>query len=517
TGRCSAALDDVRCLKDPFGTCEGTDLAQLNFVTGGDGAALFTTLKTNRLVTCRGGDLVNSQKNICRTADTATAACLRNPFGNCTTELGTGNIATYRTNRVTYCEGASAAQGAIINTSTATIGNTDINLCNAPSTEIDAAGIICGDTVQSSLSVVAGTGDTRDPFRAVCRQIAEYNTKRTTWLNSCLSVSVPSDSPYTCNYATQIAYCNVADGGRPTNCPAVQIVSNWAALNTNTNGVIVDPVEYQTIRGVKNNFLNNFGHALAVFPSAHMEHLNHDGTSSGTTLVGARLEVANFPSILAFSARSLAVNYTSGDISALTDENDGVDGVQIDDPYNAGTEITVAEGDVKTRAGHQRFYAGIRPLGSFSLGAPIFDRSTPEAVWNGSIHWIGNGSAANSQTEERTPRTNFKMRVNYNTRVIEGAVPVTLGNTTGNHIVIDGEYTQAGIINGKAYIRNYTANPNGTSTPNILAAGAHDTNMEGIVSGILGYRGAVGVFVGPEINGTTVTDSFSGGFVVRPQ
>ena len=285
-------------------------------------------------------------------------------------------------------------------------------------------------------------------------------------------------------------------GGRPTNCPAVQATTDWRDINTNTIGNTVDPVGYETIRGVKNNFINNFG--SAAFPGTYVEELNSNGATGGAA-ARATLDVTGFPGILALTARAIAVNYTAEEVAA---------GAMVDDGLGSGGMRAATTSD--TRPGHQRYYVGIRPLGSFSLGAPIFDRAVTNAVWNGSIHWIGNGTAANSNTTAR----DFKMLVNYDTRVIQGAVPITVGDTTGNHLVINGGYTQAGIITGDAYINRFASDPNAATVPVIGVAPADNL---GQVSGILGYRGAVGVFVGPEINGTTVTDSFSGGFVVRPQ
>ena len=507
--RCTAAiaLPALICLKDPFSTCDDTSV--YNIATG-TGADYITEVRTNRRTYCNVNNNINTQTAICRSATQLAADCLQNPFSaNCENEIGAGIWDEYRTTRVNYCKNLNAAQGLASSSSgSATIGNAanSVNLCNVAGM-VDAVDAICGDT--NPATFVAGANNTNDPFITVCRQLTEYNPKRRQWLDSCLSATVPhGTSPYACNYTTQRAYCNV-ESSRPTNCPAVQATTDWRDINTNINGVIVDPVGYETIRGVKNNFINNFG--SAEFPDTYVEALNSSGTTGGTA-ARARVQVSGFPGILALTARTIAVNYTIND-----DLDDNTAGIQVDNPASPGNMITVTTSD--THPGHQRYYVGISPLGGFSVGAPIFDRSVPEAVWNGSIHWIGNGAATNSQPGETAPRTNFKMRVNYETRVIEGAVSVAVTNSagTGNHLVIDGDYTQAGIINGKAYIRDYTANPNGTSTPNILAAGTHDTNMEGIVSGILGYRGAVGVFVGPEINGTTVTDSFSGGFVVRPQ
>ncbi|MCA8834439.1 MAG: hypothetical protein K8953_05065, partial [Proteobacteria bacterium] len=270
TGRCAPALDDVRCLKDPFGTCEGTDLAQLNFVAGGDGGALFTTLKTNRQLTCRGGDLVNSQKNICRTAHTATAACLRNPFGNCTTELGAGNLSDYRTNRLAYCRNsANAAQTSISNTNTATISDTNVNLCNAPSTEIDAAGIICGSTSDSTFAFQAGLDNMRDPFIAACLQITDYNDERSTRISNC-STAASDQSTWTCNYAAQATYCDIAPSGSiPTGCPPIQTVTRWRE----SFGTAVAFSDAAAKAGSQNKFINNFN---AAGPDAGLEVVEYN-------------------------------------------------------------------------------------------------------------------------------------------------------------------------------------------------------------------------------------------------
>ena len=112
-----------------------------------------------------------------------------------------------------YCKTLSAAQGLASSSSgSATIGNTaNVNLCNVAGA-IDAVDAICGDT--NPATFVAGANNTNDPFIAVCRQLTEYNPKRRDWLTGCLT-GAHGTSVYTCNYATQMAYCNVDDGGSP--------------------------------------------------------------------------------------------------------------------------------------------------------------------------------------------------------------------------------------------------------------------------------------------------------------
>ena len=500
TGRCAPALDDVRCLKDPFGTCEGTDLAQLNFVAGGDGGALFTTLKTNRQLTCRGGDLVNSQKNICRTAHTATAACLRNPFGNCTTELGAGNLSDYRTNRLAYCRNsANADQTSISNTNTATISDTDVNLCNAPSTEIDAAGVICGSISDSTFALVAGLDNMRDPFIAACLQITDYNDERSNRITNC-STAAFDQTTWACDYAAQATYCD--ESTAPDGCLARQAPNVWReSLTTGTFAL------WRNVDTSKNQLVTDF--KVGPPPAATLY----------TTISSAvRIEDTAVPNI--------SVTFTSGQKAAVA-AGRFVTQTDVDNDTNNATMSVIVggvpraavAGDIGVTpiteavdAGAQRFYAGIDATFG-NVGAPVFDRSVNNAVWTGKIHWIGVGDDVNSNTSERV----FKMSVDYDARTIEGAINVDndITNGLGRHIVIDGNYTAAGIITGVAYGKEVTGTAYTPDTPNINAIGGTN-GSEGSVSGIIGSKAAVGAFIGPDIVPGTVDYSFGGGFIVTP-
>ncbi|MCA8835281.1 MAG: hypothetical protein K8953_09375, partial [Proteobacteria bacterium] len=500
TGRCANAVANVRCLKDPFGTCEGTDLEQLNSVAGGDGAALFTTLKTNRLVTCRVGDFVNTQKSICRTAHTATAACLRNPFGNCTTELGNTNLSDYRTNRLAYCRNsANADQTSISNTNTATISDTDVNLCNAPSTEIDAAGVICGSISDSTFAFEAGLDNMRDPFIAACIQITDYNDRRSNRITNC-STAAFDQSTYVCNYAAQATYCD--ESTAPAGCLARQAPNVWReSLTTGTFAL------WGSVDTSKNQLVTDFKRGAP--PAANLY------TTIGTAV---RIDDTDVPNI--------SVTFTSGQKAAVA-AGRFVTQTDVDNDTNNATMSVIVggvpraavAGDIGVTpiteavdAGTQRFYAGIDATFG-NVGAPVFDRSVNNAVWTGKIHWIGVGNDVNSNTSERV----FKMSVDYDARTIEGAINVDNDITTGlgRHIVIDGNYTAAGIITGVAYGKEVAGTAYTPDTPNINEIGGVN-GSEGIVSGIIGSKAAVGAFFGPDIVPGTVDYSFGGGFIVKP-
>ncbi len=512
--RCDDAVEDVACLRDPFQTC--SDLSQLNLVAGGNGATHFANLKADRLTYCGTGNNINSQTNICRTTfNSGTAHCLANPFDSpsCDSAVGADGTAqkAYRVAREAHClslGGAAAKTNGSINH--AGIGSTAVNLCYRATSQKDAVGQICHGHLGST------TDKGRDPFSAFCVAIDDYNGRRKTRLEECAGGAAktsaqPSETyavstVLNCNYARQVTYCANNTTALDGSCGTINTATKWNEIPSGNHApmAFVNSDAGDTNKFVPNNY---------TFPSTNFEYVTD---VSGTTTVtdaqtasaavnfGAGTAATKLPSVTGFSARRKAV--PAGD--AVT---------------TLGQPLTMANGQPKVggatqndidtsvpstpriEAGEQRFYATIH---EGDVGRPVFNRvdGTATAIWNGQIHWVGNGTAVVDHTGARS---NFKMEVDFANRTIEGAVSINATPANpglGNHLVIDGDYTGAGIITGTTYIRSYTSTYNSV-TPNIDANGT-DTSP-GFLSGIIGHKGAAGVFIS-EGN----TNGYAGGFVV---
>ncbi len=516
--RCTTALaqTSLTCLKDPiactdtqadtqFALADGAGTASVNARTYRD------TVRTNRLQYCRGGDLVNSQKSICRTAHTATAACLRNPFGNCTTELGAGNLSDYRTNRLAYCRNsANADQTSISNTNTATISDTDVNLCNAPSTEIDAAGVICGSISDSTFAFEAGLDNMRDPFIAACIQITDYNDERSTRISDC-STAAFDQTTWACNYAAQATYCD--ESTAPMGCLPIQTVTRWRE----NFGAAVAFSHADAVAGLENKFINNFN---AAGPDAGLEVVEYN-SARATRITDSTL--TNAISLAFLSARIPAV--AAGRFVTQTDVDNDTNNATMSVIVGGVPRAAVA-GDIGTTPiteavdpGHQRFYVGFDDWsmlrGAGSVGAPVFDRAQSSAIWTGQIHWIGAGLDANSNVT--AARTGFKMEVDYIAATIEGAVSVdhTATNGLGRLILLFFIYMGGVFFFGVFFFFVVGGCALSFSPPPffLVFGGA---GPEGLLSGIIGNKAAIGVFIGPDITDSN-PNSFGGGFIVKPQ
>ena len=543
--RCKTARAQVNCLADPMActnTQADTQLAQAS----GSGTASVNarayrdTIRTNRVTFCAADNNVNDQQAICRTSATNEStgvygACLQNPFaGACTALFATSNITKIRADRITHCRDVVGAanitkgdqtnrEGAANAISTRSTTGDGINLCfvndNNPSG--DAVGRICWGTEFDGSDRTSAS-----PFDPICRAFTDYDTRRATRLTECAGVSsFSSQTTYNCTgYDDERALCNVATNVRPaTGCPVAQTYTQW--INSTTTPAFVAAV------GTTNQFLAGLTASAPDFSN----NANLEQVEAGRilTIDGA------LPSIRFFSARTPEVAFVAGRVAAdaveevvVNASNNGqrvelADGtvIPVVDASHHGMVITAAVDAVEQRdevpfvaAGPNRFYAGIIN-NTLDVGAPLFDRALSNATWTGTIDWIGQGTALNT-----TARTGFNLRVNYSARTIQGAIPIAAGTNggsasegvTGNHLVINGSYTGAGIISGDTSIRDYTATPNPAGAAISIGASINGsaTAEAGTLRGIIGHKAAVGVFIN---NGTNNTNGYGGGFIVRPQ
>ena len=505
-GRCDDAVDDVPCLKDPI-NCSGT-VSEFTEATGGPGTYLIT-LRQNRYEYCNIRDNINAQPAICRTAATAPSFCIRNPFDPGCTASGNrlGNdLAGYRATRLAYCRGLSGAEanannsnnGGGVGAGHTSNAGASINLCNVSDRTHDAAGIICGDRDPLTTAVDAALGVTRDPFLDFCSQLTEYDSVRLTRITDCAGFSDPGATGTTvCNWARQVNLCANTDTALNAQCGTLNDLTKWKDGSTGD----YDPVELTNLgAGDANEFVTD------ITLDTTFEYLTLAATPAvSASAVGAAISYGStFPSVTVFSARKKQVLYScsaDNDNDRNSSCSTGPNGITLSD----GSTATV--GAVKDPAGEQRFYARINTGGN--VGRPVFNRNNAAATWNGRIQWIGNGTFAGG-----TDRSNFQMKVDFAARTIQGAASIAETNVpgTGNHLVIDGTYTDAGIISGSTSLRDYTANPNLDSNAINIGATINGSASEpGFVSGIIGHLGAVGAFI-------SSTDSnangYAGGFIV---
>ena len=130
--------------------------------------------------------------------------------------------------------------------------------------------------------------------------------------------------------------------------------------------------------------------------------------------------------------------------------------------------------------GHQVGYAGL--LSTTNVGLPLELPTGDEeisATWNGAIQaYVG----------ETLAKSTFNLMVNFMDRDVDGAV--TLG---GKKFTFDGDFTDKGIMSGVVSVA--------------------DVSDQGSFNGLIGVRGAAGVF---KNNDTNSQGQFVGGFVVTP-
>ena len=130
--------------------------------------------------------------------------------------------------------------------------------------------------------------------------------------------------------------------------------------------------------------------------------------------------------------------------------------------------------------GHQVGYAGL--LSTTNVGLPLELPTGDEeisATWNGAIQaYVG----------ETLAKSTFNLMVNFMDRDVDGTV--TLG---GKKFIFDGDFTDKGIMFG--------------------AVSVADVSDQGSFNGLIGVRGAAGVF---KNNDSNSQGQFVGGFVVTP-
>ncbi|MCA8834998.1 MAG: hypothetical protein K8953_07920, partial [Proteobacteria bacterium] len=547
--RCLAAFANRDCLKDALGCTDGEANAQ--FAQAAEGAITYrNTIQQNRVAYCAEEGRVNTQQAICRTTaqgntDTGNklyGVCLQNPFsGSCQDEFGgASNQTMIRNNRIAYCRDLSAAEvvkGITSDnpTNVTTVGRGEdgtadarlINLCWVDDNNLaaDAMGRLCYGTVL--------TDKTADPFLRNCLEFNTFDARRKERFEECAGeagtasggVFTPaSAAAFECTGYTiaRINDCNNAANPTARNelkyCPDTQAYAEWNADTT------VTKTAFGSVNATENRFLSGLGGA-STLPSTLTQTAYTLNPTSANDLPSVRFFSAQTPEVPFVAARDAVA---AADAVVVNASNNGqrvelADGtvIPVVDSTHHGMVITAAVAEVTQRdevpfqaAGPLRFYAGIINSTSLNVGAPLFNRATTSAIWNGEIHWVGSHTATNSTLAKR----DFKMKVDYSALTIQGAVPITAGNTTGAHLVIDGTYDGAGIMTGDTNITSYTTTPNTSATVIDIDATSNATVSPGTLSGIIGNKGAVGVFINDNEahNIDSGRGGYSGGFIVRP-
>ncbi len=150
--------------------------------------------------------------------------------------------------------------------------------------------------------------------------------------------------------------------------------------------------------------------------------------------------------------------------------------------------------------GNAKYYAGI--LSTTDVGAPLTAENSTEAIWDAKFSLINHHN--NRHLVNRTAG-DFSLEVNFGDKTIKtraaDAVRLDFGGIIGN-IIIDGEFTDVGVIYGKSEL---------VLTGSGVTGGRAVSN--GSLTGLIGVGGAVGVF----ISDGDVKDAgpYVGGFVAR--
>ena len=527
TGRCDTAVGHLACLEDPDSCTQAARRTQFAQASGSGSTAndradaYRTAIRTDRIAYCVQENRINEEQNICRTSSASGlyAICLQNPFASACSATFGGDSALYAVRRARrdYCSGLDETEILLgdqtnlvtVSKDKGTGSEKIINLCYvADTSDSDAIGWLCYGTDESNTS---GADKTKDPFTAVCRAFSRYDDRRRDRLTECAGAS---SNQYECGgYNAARLLCNVPTNVRPaTGCPVAQTYTQWNTATTTS--------AFSALDGTTNQFLSGLTASAPDFSN----NANLEQVEAGRilTIDGA------LPSIRFFSARTPEVIGRTEVIQELVDSDDLgnevtlADGTVIPVVDSSHYDMVITEGVTPITpvdAGATRFYAGIIN-NTLDVGAPLFDRAVSNATWTGTIDWIGQGTAANA-----TARTGFKMRVNYSARTIQGAIPIAAGTNggsasegvTGNHLVINGSYTGAGIISGDTSIRDYTATPNPAAGAAISIGASINglaTAEAGTLRGIIGHKAAVGVFISND--NVNTANGYSGGFIVTP-
>ena len=150
--------------------------------------------------------------------------------------------------------------------------------------------------------------------------------------------------------------------------------------------------------------------------------------------------------------------------------------------------------------GRAKYYAGI--FSTTDVGAPLTAENSTEAIWDAKFSLINHHN--NRHLVNRTAG-DFSLEVNFGDKTIKtraaDAVRLDFGGIIGN-IIIDGEFTDVGVIYGKSELVLTGAGVAGTRAVS-----------NGSLTGLIGVGGAVGVF----ISDGDVSDAgpYVGGFVAR--
>ncbi len=197
------------------------------------------------------------------------------------------------------------------------------------------------------------------------------------------------------------------------------------------------------------------------------------------------------------------------------------DGAQIHVPFlnldgtNSGDGITdnpiansVSYYSIPGRSGIRYYYAGIDSR--VALGKPNF-QNTGTVTWGGQFQVL-----LGAEPADILDAVDFELTIDFETQTIESSL-IQQGSTN-NYFHLEGCYDSKGVIDGTV---NYTQLM-AAITDNDKTTIMNHEEPEGILTGLIGERGAIGAFLsgtGDKSNitdGNSATEGFAGGFVAAP-
>ena len=148
-------------------------------------------------------------------------------------------------------------------------------------------------------------------------------------------------------------------------------------------------------------------------------------------------------------------------------------------------------------------YAGI--LSGTNLGEPL-SQTWGHAVWNGQIR-VDHASG-------KYLNTDLELSINYSEKSIYAFVHAPQRGNSSQYYLLQGNYNDVGLITGTVLYDDFINHDPKVPTSNV------QYTEPGILTGLIGQKGAVGAFISDTFYSETNTDyhkhNYSGGFVVCP-
>ena len=537
-GKCATITTDaekntmvIGCLENPFDIVCQTSVT--DFVTYAD------TARMNRLDFC--DDNANVANDFC-TGNNVTIICEVDPFNAiCFTDD------TYLSDRAEDCIMAgNAGESKCNNLFTASASNTCLtnpfaDACASNADFMTYANMartnrltFCNDSDNVANGLCTGANlmnvCVADPFNAICFTDATYLPARIT---NCITGGNAGDmkcdtivSDSTMN--TELTDC--LENPFATACESVSAFTTFALARTNR-------VSFCEIGGNESNALcmdttltnlcefNPFSTACIGHPDtpdlqvASCSDVNNNNKDPSCTEVGLVKEndLPAYPALpVATTRRGFLEGGTAGiDTTGFTRVPTGDGSLNATATAGSGEDMVslggaatdgVAWAEIRLDNGILNYYAGI--FSGTNMGATLVKPATATGAM---VDWKGVIQGNNILDNLIGSPTPFTLNVDLFNRTLKAYVSVD--SDTIFAFSIDGVYDAKGLISGEVLRGIYTnsADPTTFRATNTAGTQPNTNNHTGILTGLIGAKGAVGVF-----HSNTLAGAYSGGFLAVP-